>query len=103
MSWFRHQYPHLIMFAIPNGGRRNAREAAIMKAEGVLAGIPDMMLALPNGKYGGLFIEMKAGKGRNSSAQDQMQKMLVGVGYCVVICRSFEEFQITVRNYVANG
>ena len=50
VRWFRYQYPNLLIFAIPNGGRRNEVEAKIMKEEGVLPGIADLELLLPDGR-----------------------------------------------------
>lgn len=37
VTWFRLQYPKIgrLLFAVPNGGARNAKEAAIMKGEGL--------------------------------------------------------------------
>jgi hypothetical protein len=32
--------PHAFAFAVPNGGKRNPIEAAIMKATGTVAGVP---------------------------------------------------------------
>lgn len=43
VQWFRVQYPHLVLFAIPNGGRRGKVEASIMKGEGVLAVLSEAM------------------------------------------------------------
>lgn len=41
VGWFRLQYPAVgkLLFAVPNGGARSRTEAAIMKAEGVTAGV----------------------------------------------------------------
>ena len=39
VRWVRYQYPDLVVYAIPNGGKRNAVTGAILKAEGVLAGV----------------------------------------------------------------
>ena len=49
VKWFRFQYPKLanLLFAIPNGGLRNIKVATKLKAEGVLAGVPDLFLAIP--------------------------------------------------------
>ena len=55
--------------AIPNGGRRGPREAAILKAEGVSAGAPDWVLMAPRGAYIGLALEFKGPTGRVSPAQ----------------------------------
>lgn len=44
--WFDYQYGQFapLLFAVPNGGLRGKREAAIMKAEGMTAGVSDMIL-----------------------------------------------------------
>ena len=43
VAWFRLQYPKhaRLLFAVPNGGGRSRIEAAIMKAEGVTAGVSE--------------------------------------------------------------
>lgn len=54
------------IFHIPNGGARNATEAALLKAEGVRAGVSDLFIPLPImrrplevGECHGLWLEMK--------------------------------------------
>lgn len=51
VGWFRLQYPAVgkLLFAVPNGGARSRTEAAIMKAEGVTAGVTDLILLLGRG------------------------------------------------------
>lgn len=50
-------HPELSMlYAVPNGGRRDKAEAAHLKRQGVRAGVPDLCLAVPKGKYHGLYI-----------------------------------------------
>ena len=45
------KHPELrFMYHVPNGGRRNAREAAMLKAEGVKAGVPDIVLPAARGR-----------------------------------------------------
>ena len=44
MEFIRLQYPHIISFHVPNGGKRSAREAARLKRQGVLAGVSDILL-----------------------------------------------------------
>ena len=41
LTWFRLQYPNLalLLFAVPNGGRRDAKTGARMKYEGVVRGV----------------------------------------------------------------
>ena len=71
VKWFRLQYPELaiLLFAVPNGGARNKREAGIMKAEGVTAGVADIILLIPSGGYASLCMEFKTEKGRQQETQ----------------------------------
>lgn len=64
VRYFRLAYPEYgyMLFAVPNGGSRNAVEARILKAEGVVAGVADLILLVPRSGYGSLCIEMKIGK-----------------------------------------
>lgn len=100
VRWFRLQYPHHIIFAIPNGGQRNVVVAAKMKAEGVLAGVPDLFIPHPTKIYHGLFIEMKNGKhGRLSESQRQMLELLKRQGFACVVARDFDDFRDKVDRY----
>lgn len=103
VKWFRYNYRAYtqLLFAIPNGGWRNTTTAAKLKAEGVIAGVPDLFLAVPNGKYHGLFIEMKNGKaGRLSSVQKDMLTLLRNENYKCEVCHTFPEFVIAVQTYL---
>lgn len=73
------------MYAVPNGGKRSAFEAARLKGEGVRAGVPDLCLNLPRGGAHGLFVEMKAPGGRESPEQKLVMEELVEEGYCVIV------------------
>ena len=104
VKWFRYQYANIapLLFAVPNGGQRNAITAKILKAEGVVPGVADLILMVPNADYHALCIEMKAGKtGRQSEYQKQWQNAVVAAGYKYVVCRSFDDFHDTVTNYLA--
>lgn len=101
VRWIRMQYPNVLCFAIPNGGARNATTGAMLKAEGVLSGVPDLMIAQPTVKYSGLFIEMKYGKNKTSERQNEVIDLLRNVGYKVEVIRDFETFVNVVKNYLA--
>lgn len=45
VQYVRMKYPDVVIFAIPNGGSRNKIEAANLKKDGVLAGVPDLFIA----------------------------------------------------------
>lgn len=100
VDWFRYKYHGVVLFAIPNGGRRDAREAAHMKRTGVLAGVPDLCLASPRNGYGGMYIELKAGKNTETDNQVDVRKKLTSAGYRCVVCRSFDEFSAEVEGYM---
>jgi hypothetical protein len=98
---FRYLYPHYIIYAIPNGGQRNAIVAAKLKAEGVLAGIPDIHIPMARNGYHSLYIEMKNGKaGRLSDAQKEMHTRLQDYGNKVAVCRNTKEFINTINEYL---
>ena len=62
VQWFSAQYPSVRFFAIPNGGNRDSITGAIMKAEGVQPGVPDIYI--PPWR---LWIEFKRIKGSSTS------------------------------------
>lgn len=101
VAWFRLQYPRyaLLLVANANGGKRSRIEAAIMKGEGVTAGVADLTLYLPNEEYHGLLIEMKTAKGRQSPAQKLWQREVEKAGYKYVVCRSLDDFQCAIKDY----
>ena len=100
VTWFRLQYPRLVMFAIPNGGARSVTTGAMLKAEGVLAGVADLFLMFPVKLFHGLFIEMKTDKGRQSESQKEFQAVAETNGYKYVVCRSFEDFKNEILTYL---
>lgn len=88
---------------IPNGGKRNIREAARLKRMGVQAGVSDLLLALPVGKSAGLWIELKAPKGRASDAQKAWLERMQRVGYQVALCKGSGAAIAAIKYYLAGG
>lgn len=100
VRWFNLQYPQRIIFAIPNGGKRDKREAAKLKAEGVVKGVHDLFIASPSGNESkGLFIEMKTQIGRLSNEQKEFSICVVMDGYNCAIARSLDEFMKIVKDF----
>lgn len=95
------KYPELsLLFHIPNGGKRNAREAERFKRMGVKAGVPDLFLPVPRGKFHGLFVELKSAKGKLSDYQRQWLSELAASGYAACVCFGFDEAQRDILNYL---
>lgn len=83
------------LFAIPNGGKRDAITAARLKAEGVRAGVPDIFLPVGKGRHLGLFIEMKrpGDLGRKGVVSDEQRDRITSLrmyGYACAVCYSWE-------------
>lgn len=109
VTWFRYAYPHLAhaLFAVPNGGWRNEATGAKLKAEGVTAGVADLILLHPSGfGHYALLIEMKTEEGRQSMAQKRWQANIEESGegiYKYKVVRTLEEFQNLIEWYLNLG
>ena len=105
VAWFRATYPDhaLLLFAVPNGGARSRTEGAIMKGEGVTAGVADLILLEARGGYGALCIEMKTrdkGSGQSAS-QKTWQAAAEAAGNRYVVVRSEAAFRAVCAEYMA--
>jgi len=102
VKWFNLQYPEYrgLLFAVPNGGARSKATAGKLKAEGVVAGVSDLILLVPSYGYGGLCIEMKTPKGKQSPEQKEWQNKVEGQGYDYRLCRSLDEFMTEIKIYL---
>jgi len=105
MAWWliyaqqRRIHPSLC-FAIPNGGKRGKITAALLKAEGVRAGIPDVMLAIPRGGFHGLYLEFKRAPNKPSVEQEAMLYELRRQGYNALVVYGATEAVGVVRAYL---
>ena len=99
VSWFRKTYPDTRILAIPHGGIRSASAGASLKAEGVSAGVPD--LVVPEWL---LWIEMKREAGGTvSPAQKDWIVYLESIGHQVIIGRGFEDAREQVIKKAPSG
>lgn len=78
-----------IVFAVPNGGKRNVIEAKIQVAEGTLHGVSDLIILLPNARS--VFVEMKTEKGRQSEHQKNFEKVVSNLGFDYLVWRSIDD------------
>jgi len=84
----------------PNGGRRDGVVGAKMKAMGTRRGFPDLVLYVGRGKYVGLVVEMKLGKGRPSKEQNGWLNHLEGEGYSCHVCYGLDEGVEAISRYL---
>lgn len=118
VAWFRAQYPQYAMLLThpANEGNGNRVSGAIHKAEGTMAGVPDLILFLPVlsaslgfdiedrrelGYIHGLGIELKTAKGRQSQSQKDFQHIFESAGYAYYIVRTFNEFRTVINNWIS--
>jgi hypothetical protein len=102
VRWFKGyfpQYQYLIM-SLPNGQNVGPRIGQRLKDMGQLKGAPDLFLAIPRNGFHGLFIEMKASKGRATPEQKQVHAHLKEQGYAVHICYSDDEAVAVTSEYL---
>lgn len=102
VKWFKLKYPMFgkLIFSVPNGGTRNKREAVSLKEEGLLAGVSDLVIALPNKDNHGLFIEFKTPEGNQSPKQYEFMQSVRQQGYRYEIVRTFEQFVKVVNEQI---
>lgn len=102
VRWFRMQYRELglLLFAVPNGERRDKITGARLKKQGVVSGVADLFLSVPNKTHHGLYIEMKTPEGRQQTTQKTFEASVKAQGYDYCICRTLEGFICAVREYL---
>lgn len=102
VQWFRFQYKkHAnLLIHIPNGQNVGPIVGKRLKSMGLVAGAPDIFIAIPNSLYHGLFIEMKAEKGRVALNQKAIHAQLKAVGYEVIVAYGALEAIEATRNYL---
>lgn len=100
-AYSRGKYPELeLLHHIPNGGKRDAKEAARFKREGVLAGVSDVFLPVARGKFHGLYLEMKAKGGKLSDHQRWWIQQVTKQGYLAEVCFGWEEAKNVIVSYL---
>ena len=102
IQWFRLQHPKQIkcLWAIPNGGVRNIGTAIKLKREGVVPGVSDLFLMIPNSTKHGLFLEMKAKSGKLTTDQKEFISLAESMGYDAKVAYSYEEGKEIIKKYL---
>lgn len=80
VTWFRQRYPGVLIFHIGNERKCSMATGKRLKAEGIVAGIPDLFIPEWN-----LWVEMKKPGGKLSQAQKEIIAYLEGIGHTVIV------------------
>ena len=107
IRWFSYAYGGLgirhefLLFAVPNGHRRDAITASILKREGLRAGVSDLVLAVPRGPFHGLFLELKTNTGTPSDQQRAFLAAVEAEGYCAKVANGYDQAVQAITKYAA--
>lgn len=91
-----------MLYAVPNGGKRDKATAAKLKAEGVKAGVPDVVLPVARGGFHGCYIELKVGKNKTSAEQNAWLNALKAEGYFVDVSYGWQEAARNLARYLGH-
>ena len=92
--------PFNALFAIPNGGARNAITGANLKREGVRAGVWDLRLEVPRNGFNGMYIEMKYGKNKLTPDQVEFQLIANNAGALTIVCYDWIDAKVAIEKYL---
>lgn len=104
-AWENRPITRRLLFTVVNENDRadsNSISGVRRKNRGVVAGVSDMLMLIPNKHYHGLCIEFKTPIGHQSDVQVVWQQLIEKQGYLYVVCRSLEQFKEIIDNYLAD-
>ena len=91
-----------MLYAVPNGGKRDKVTAARMKREGLKAGVPDVVLPVARMGYHGFYLELKVGKNKTSAEQAAWLAALAAEGYLVDVSYGWQEAAHKIARYLGH-
>jgi hypothetical protein len=91
-----------LLFAVPNGGYRPMTTAAMLREEGVKAGVPDCCLPVARGRFYSLWLELKRADRSNhpTPAQAEWIECLRSYGHMAVVCYGAQEAIKVITDYL---
>ena len=100
VKWWQHQYPEFagLLFAVPNGGRRDAREGARLKQGGVVSGVSDLILLVPRPHI--LLLELKIKGGKVSDAQKAWLAKAAAIGHTAAVAYDFHAARAAIQAHI---
>jgi hypothetical protein len=93
--WNNYPQERGLLFHV-NNKARNKIEGNKFKAMGVIPGVSDLIYLNPGGKP--ILIELKTENGTQSLEQKKWELQVRASGYQYVICRSLEDFLISIAH-----
>lgn len=108
VNYIQWKYPGTVTIMSPIlkfGGNQAQRayQGVLMKKMGYVPGTCDLFLPEPRGGKCGLFLELKADKGRVQPEQTQMIARLNAKGYAAVVCYGYAEAVNVLDKYMSSS
>ena len=94
-------YPDLVIFSVPNGGDVSATQRIRLTQEGMLAGVPDVLIFGLNRPTLAIEFKRPDGKGRFSPEQQAVGVQLEGVGALVRVATSADQAKQHMADWLA--
>lgn len=91
VQYVRTFHPDLVIFSVPNGGDVSATQRIRLTQEGMLAGMPDVLVLGLNLPVLAIEFKRPDGKGRVSAEQQELHVQMEGVGAIVRVATSSEQ------------
>lgn len=88
------------VYAVPNESPRSKRYGAELKRKGMTSGVSDIVIPIPSGPYGHLYVELKHGTNDITDAQAAFLRSMQACGNAVIVCDTLDQFQTFVREYL---
>jgi hypothetical protein len=79
---------------VPNGGKRNVVTGSILKREGAMPGVSDLVWIFKGVVY---FFEVKTEKGAQSESQKEFRDMVIVQGFDYTILKSTKDFDSFIK------
>jgi hypothetical protein len=79
---------NVFWFAVPNGGSRNGITGAILKREGVRAGVPDLAFVIGGKPH---FLEVKRARGYLTKSQRAIRQEIEQSGAAWAVAKGLDE------------
>ncbi len=102
-QWFNNTFANLrgLLYHVPNGEKRDPVTANLLKAKGVVAGIPDLVFHYRAKTY---FFELKKpdGTGQLSEDQKKIHKQLDNQRFIVWVLNDLETFKYLIQSIISD-
>jgi hypothetical protein len=113
--YWHNNNPNSIIHSVPNGFGLNippivperfhavirkaiAMAIDLLKLTGMVEGIADLIIWLPNSRA--IMVEVKTEKGKQRPGQKKIESKMQAIGGIYILVRSLEDFQQQIKNYL---